>query len=619
MKPFNNFNWRRPSFKLSPIPISRLIGGSSLIVLTLLAFLALYPILPQETNAITNTTTYTETRVSVQATASISVSLSSRVDIDVTPVSTGAFGLSNTTLGVSTNNTEGYKIFLYTSDGSGQLKNTDTSKHDGEGNVYAISSITKATSGTNFPSNTWGYALESNNTTITKNSTFNAVPTSSSNYIKNVDSVNVNGTNIHEDQYSLAFGTAISTALPAGTYSSSVVISVVANPTTITSLDQLVYMQDMNSNICANTVYADGSAENSVYKLNPITKQLIDVRDGKRYWVAKLADGHCWMTQNLALDLVAGQTLTSATTDLANTPTKSWTVPTSTENKVPSRNPDIKYNTVASWNLGQLVITKAAGSLCHQALPDNLANQGYTENATSSVYYGYNPTEVCSDVLQDVSGWTDNLVADHNTTNANTKQYDAHYLTGNYYTWNAATAGRGETTDDLNANNAGAFLDPSKLVNADGSICPAGWRLPVSGNYRSDDQSWPFNQENSMYHLMYAYGYPETGKSSSSENDKETFWIYRPGGSVHTSIAGTGKIRPDFLPIAMSKAGNIVATDGLLALLGANAFLWSSTPYPNSTSTTASGVYDTAVDLASVYLGHHLDRRSGLPIRCLAR
>ena len=42
---------------------------------------------------------------------------------------------------------------------------------------------------------------------------------------------------------------------------------------------------------------------------------------GKYYWVAKLADGKCWMTQNLDLDLSTSKALTSADSDVAS----SWT------------------------------------------------------------------------------------------------------------------------------------------------------------------------------------------------------------------------------------------------------------------------------------------------------
>ena len=51
-------------------------------------------------------------------------------------------------------------------------------------------------------------------------------------------------------------------------------------------------MQEMTSEVCAST--ATG-----------VSAQLKDVRDNKYYWVTKLADGKCWMTQNLDLDLNA--------------------------------------------------------------------------------------------------------------------------------------------------------------------------------------------------------------------------------------------------------------------------------------------------------------------------
>ena len=53
------------------------------------------------------------------------------------------------------------------------------------------------------------------------------------------------------------------------------------------TLMNIKYMQQMSDQICTNT------KENK-------TKQLIGIRDGKSYWVTKLKDGNCWMTQNLA-------------------------------------------------------------------------------------------------------------------------------------------------------------------------------------------------------------------------------------------------------------------------------------------------------------------------------
>ena len=62
------------------------------------------------------------------------------------------------------------------------------------------------------------------------------------------------------------------------------------------TLMNIKYMQQMSDQICTNT------KENK-------SKQLIDIRDGKSYWVTKLKDGNCWMTQNLDYDIT--------TTDIA--------------------------------------------------------------------------------------------------------------------------------------------------------------------------------------------------------------------------------------------------------------------------------------------------------------
>lgn len=77
-------------------------------------------------------------------------------------------------------------------------------------------------------------------------------------------------------------------------------------------------MQDMTSAIC-NTV------QNATSTLATDTQigNLVDIRDGKIYSVAKLADNACWMTSNLALELSATDTLDNTNTDLNSV--TSWT------------------------------------------------------------------------------------------------------------------------------------------------------------------------------------------------------------------------------------------------------------------------------------------------------
>ena len=86
---------------------------------------------------------------------------------------------------------------------------------------------------------------------------------------------------------------------------------------------EIEYMQHMTPEICAS---ANGSD----------TKQLIDKRDNKTYWVGKLPDGNCWMTQNLDLDLSTSKTFTPADTNISS----NWTPSTSTTMTISGYNPD---------------------------------------------------------------------------------------------------------------------------------------------------------------------------------------------------------------------------------------------------------------------------------------
>ena len=68
------------------------------------------------------------------------------------------------------------------------------------------------------------------------------------------------------------------------------------------TLSNFAYMQDIpNSDVCENTPEATSTGANIV--------TLKDSRDQKQYKIAHLADGNCWMVQNLALD--GGRTLTT--------------------------------------------------------------------------------------------------------------------------------------------------------------------------------------------------------------------------------------------------------------------------------------------------------------------
>lgn len=88
-------------------------------------------------------------------------------------------------------------------------------------------------------------------------------------------------------------------------------------------LMDLTYMQEMTPESCTASQEGD-------------TKRLIDSRDNKYYWVVKLADGNCWMTQNLDLNLSTSKTLTPADTNIPS----NWTPRTSTTTTISGYNSD---------------------------------------------------------------------------------------------------------------------------------------------------------------------------------------------------------------------------------------------------------------------------------------
>ena len=239
-------------------------------------------------------------------------------------------------------------------------------------------------------------------------------------------------------------------------------------------LMEQTYMQDMTPGGCAISNEGD-------------TKRLIDKRDGKYYWVAKLADGNCWMTQNLDLDLVAGKKLIPADSDTSS----SWDPGVTT---LDTAQTSVHSNTVVqSWDLGNVV----------WMTPDSSSGCG-----GSSGDYNF-ATADCDSYWQDVSSWTpmteyrtDGISVENNT-------YDAHYLVGNYYSWQAVTAGTGVGITTRNDK-------------APDSICPKGFELPTSGiSYNSTSGSF--------YNLLSKYDLASNPTSGNNNIVKAPLFFVRSG------------------------------------------------------------------------------------------
>ena len=160
---------------------------------------------------------------------------------------------------------------------------------------------------------------------------------------------------------------------------------------------------------------------------------LTDNRDNDTYAVAKLADGKCWMIENLRLDDSA--ILSVSNTNNPSLPLTNIYDTGSTSNHL-SPTSEIAYNATTApegW-----CTTDTA-----ECIDQSRLRTDYTTLFTNNTAYNYN-----------YNGYI--------------------YSYGNYYNWYSATAGQG-----VYEKNRG---------DADGDICPNGWHLPGKDN-SSDEVS----------------------------------------------------------------------------------------------------------------------------------
>lgn len=383
-------------------------GSASGLGLLLLAFLLVNPLVGLSASALEGSEDVGDSgEPAAQAevlTSTVSFAFGEPVGVTtLTPVSeSGASARYSVKATVGVENSGGYMVYL------GSNKSELTGKNSGA----TINGVTSSSSYESLPVNSWGYNATEGETAGTS---FSRMP-------ENVRGVALGGNdlpNIKSDSktFMLSFAAHIGNDKPADTYENEVTLSVVSSPLEITNAFGIETMQEMTAAICAK---ADVGT----------TDQLRDVRDGKYYWVSKLVDGKCWMTQNLDLDLSTSMALTSADSDVVS----SWT-PGYDTLAAASASTILNSNTgQRSWSLGDYRI----------------------KNPTASSDCGTLKASA-ADCAAQFTAYATPVIAN--------KDADAHYILGNHYQWNAATAGTGGTIASGQANS---------------SICPKGWRLPTS-------------------------------------------------------------------------------------------------------------------------------------------
>ena len=289
--------------------------------------------------------------------------------------------------------------------------------------------------------------------------------------------------------------------------------------------------------------------------------QMVDNRDGKKYWVTHEADGKYWMTQNL--DLCIGctgtTTLTSKNTNLITSGSGIYSSGYTSSNGI------------ITWAPASTATTSS------QTISGTTVSPGFdTSNPT-----GYNTPYSAEggDQYYYTSGTTDNdtgTLATCLSANGNDEEYCKHWHVGNYYNWTAAIASNNSSNISTNYSNAA------------NSICPAGWTLP----YGRDSG-------NTATYREFGQLFLQAGITTSL---------------TATSYATDGFTNIRTAPLFFVRGGRVFGS----SLYGAASFgfYWSSSVY------SASNAYymnfgSSSLNSASNYISY--GRSNGFSVRCLVR
>ena len=488
--------------------------------------------------------------------ASLQLTVPATANLDLTPTSAAAdFKSTNLTIKVGTNNVTGYTLTM-------SVPSTDISRIGAASGDPVIGTLGDQSGGyseNDFTANKWGYKITGNNyfpvtTTLSPNEWITDGPAN------NVDNT-------------ITLASKVNTAIPSGTYKTTLTFEAVANQVPPVSLemayraygkqkvtvgnDEYYKMQDMTSDICNLTAEI------------PSELQVVDIRDEKIYWIAKLADGHCWMTQNLDLDLETTPThvlaLTSENTDLN----------TYGSNGYDSSNGYSKdANDVITWTPERNTIPtssiSSAGSITGWT---NDYNNPYSIDTGDWYWIGnwknngidtWYESDTNNYLDGDNSGAGDKFSITPYTGNGK------HGHVGNYYNWSAAIASNNSTS-----YNASTLADIT--ANPQNSICPSGWRLPTVSNASDMDGS-----TNEFGRLVSMHG---NFIGSDRTLTASPLWFIRGGAVGGRSLGYSGK-------------------DG---------YYWSSTVYGGGYA------YSLSFYSSNIYVAYNRNGDAGRSVRCVAR
>ena len=317
-----------------------------------------------------------------------------------------------------------------------------------------------------------------------------------------------------------------------------------------------VYLQDFDAVECGKMTSAsfDSTTDTITTTKNGI-KVLMDKRDDEVYAVARLADGNCWMMENLRLETAGttGNNVNDSSVtneELSQGYGKYSGVGTNYGNFIGLANPETS-NFSNSTTANSLYSKTASGNKIVIGSSDN---PGYRFPRYSNVNTS-NMVDSPVSVEDVTTSYTDDAYSKSNL-----------YSYGNYYTWAAAMASTNYYTGSSTSEAAGT------------SICPTNWTLPTSGTTAKD-----------FGILSQRYG----------------------GTGSNQSGTGTGDIMSNRL---RSFPNNFLYSGGFSSSAysrGSDGFYWSRSAY-SEVSSYGLRLYSTNLSPSSSY-----NKYSGFSVRCL--
>ena len=427
----------------------------------------------------------------------INVSLSSS-DLTISNLSPGGTADSNIiTATVSTNAGYGYYLSATTGTAGGS-----TSLVNSADNSYSFTNLSSnAATLSAIPDDKWGYSYSTDNgaTWVSGDngsalSGYNGLP------LDNDDSGATGVKLLSSDSFATSgsvkfkIGARASSSQAAGTYTGTVNFYAVTNPAPVTfneayanagkeKLLGYYQMQDATPAIC--TVVDEGQVG-----------QVIDTRDNTVYHIGKLADGNCWLLDNLALDLTSSTVLSGMNENNTHASNTTLGYLKGTTTRDPSTDPDGQYATagVSNWT----------SSNSYSAPLVNLTNKDVI------------PTDATSTGGQ--------------------------YKVGGYYNYCAASAG------SYCYGNGTSYGTPTG--NATEDICPKGWRMPT-GNISGEYQVLYNNASYNTYaNYRSALRLPLSGRfsngSANSQGSFGNFWssTRNSDNGMYTLYVGSSYVTP---------------------------------------------------------------------------